>query len=91
MRIRWTRAAADDLEHIKDYLVEHYPHLAQSTVLELYETICCLKTSPRRGRLGRDEGIRELVLPRLPYIVAYRLKEQAIEILHIYHGAQNRP
>jgi len=25
------------------------------------------------------------------YIVAYRIKEQAIEILHIYHGAQNRP
>jgi plasmid stabilization system protein ParE len=31
------------------------------------------------------------VLSPLPYIVAYRIKEQAIEILHIYHGAQNRP
>jgi plasmid stabilization system protein ParE len=31
MRIRWTLAAAADLEHIKDYLIEHYPHLAQST------------------------------------------------------------
>src|SRR5260370_15483438 len=58
MRIRWTRAAAEDLEHIKDYLTEHYPHLAQSTVLELYEAIRSLKESPRRGRLtaqGRSE------------------------------------
>jgi addiction module RelE/StbE family toxin len=91
MRIRWTRAAAEDLEHIKDYLTEHYPHLAQSTVLELYEAIRSLKTSPRRGRMGREEGTRELVLSRLPYIVAYRIKEQAVEVLHIFHGAQNRP
>ena len=46
MRIRWTPTAADDLEHIKDYLTEHYPHLARSTVLELYEAIRSLKTFP---------------------------------------------
>jgi plasmid stabilization system protein ParE len=39
MRIRWTPAAAADLEHIKNYLTEHNPQFAQSTVLELYETI----------------------------------------------------
>src|SRR4029077_2230834 len=91
MRIRWTRAAAEDLEHIKDHLTEHHTQLAQSKVLELYETIHSLKTSPRRGRLGREEGTRELVLSRLPYIVAYRINEQAVEVLHIFHGAQNRP
>jgi toxin ParE1/3/4 len=91
MRIRWTLAAAADLEHIKDYLSEHYPHLAQSTVLELYETIPSLKVSPHRGRIGREGGTRELVLTRLPYIVAYRVKEQDIEVLHIYHAAQQRP
>ena len=91
MQIRWTYAAAEDLEHIKEYLTEHHPQLAQSTVLELYETICSLKTSPRRGRLGREEGTRELVLPPLPFIVVYRVKDEAIEVLHIYHGAQNRP
>jgi plasmid stabilization system protein ParE len=33
MRIRWTPTAADDLEHIKDYLTEHYPRPARSTVI----------------------------------------------------------
>ena len=37
MRIRWTPAAAGDLEHIKNYLTEHLPQFAQSTVFELYE------------------------------------------------------
>ncbi len=91
MRIRWTLAAAADLEHIKDYLTEHSPRLAQSTVLELYETIRSLKTSPHRGRVGREEGTRELVFTRLPYIVAYRIKEQTVEVLHIFHAAQHRP
>jgi toxin ParE1/3/4 len=83
-------AAAEDLERIMDYLTEHHPELAQSTVIELYETIRSLKSSPRRGQMGRAEGTRELVLSRIPYIVAYRLKEEAVEILHIHHGAQDR-
>ena len=46
---------------------------------------------PFRGRLGREEGTRELVISRLPYIVIYRVKDDAVEILYIYHGAQHRP
>jgi plasmid stabilization system protein ParE len=30
MRIRWTRDAAEDLEHIKDYLTEHHPQFVES-------------------------------------------------------------
>jgi len=90
MRIRWTPAAAADLEHIKDYLQESHPHLAQPTVLRLYDGICSLKTMPNRGRIGREEGTRELVFAPLPYVAAYRVREQTIEILHIYHGRQKR-
>jgi toxin ParE1/3/4 len=91
MRIRWTTAAAENLEQIKDYLARHHPQFAQSTVLELYEAIRSLKTYPMRGRAGREEGMRELVLPRLPYIVGYRVREESIEVLHIFHSAQSRP
>jgi plasmid stabilization system protein ParE len=91
MRIRWTPAAAENLEHIKDYLTEHHPQFAQSTVLELYEAIRSLKTYPRRGRPGREEGTGELVLPRLPYIVANRVREESVESLHIFHSAHSRP
>jgi hypothetical protein len=31
-----------------------------------------------------------MVLSRLPYIVVYRVKDSDVEIVHIYHGAQNR-
>ena len=91
MRLRWTPAAANDLEPIGDYLEQHHPAFAQSTVVEIYQAILALRSTPYRGRAGREEGTRELVLPRLPYIVIYRVKDADIEILHIYHGAQNRP
>jgi toxin ParE1/3/4 len=90
MRIRWTLAAASDLEHIKHYLTQHNPQFMQPTVLEVYETIRSLKTSPHHGRVGREEGTRKLVFTRLPYIVAYRVKDQTIEVLHIHHAAQRR-
>jgi addiction module RelE/StbE family toxin len=91
MRLRWTPAAADDLEAIGDYLARHLPTFAQSTILEIYQAILTLRSTPYRGRAGREEGTRELVLPRLPYIVVYRVRENDVEILHIYHGAQHRP
>jgi addiction module RelE/StbE family toxin len=91
MRLRWTPAAADDLETIGDYLTQHLPSFAQSTIFEIYQAILALRSTPSRGRAGREEGTRELVLPRLPYMVVYRVKNTDIEILHIYHGAQHRP
>jgi len=41
-----------------------------------------------------EEGTRELVVSKLPYIVAYRLlpaeAPEAVQILRIWHGAQER-
>lgn len=90
MRIRWTPAAADDLQHIYDYLIEHEPRLARPTVLALREAVFSPRKLPHRGRPGAVEGTRELLHDRLPYIVAYRVKEDTVEVLHIWHPSQER-
>ena len=89
-RIRWTPAAATDLQKISDYLNEHHPHYRESTMRRLYSAIFDLKRWPNRGRLGGEEGTRELLFSRMPYVAVYRVKEQAVEILRIYHAAQHR-
>jgi len=91
MRIRWTPAAAADLQHISDYLKDHHPHYQQPTIRKLYESIRSLKELPRRGRPGREAGTREIRFPPLPYVAVYRVKKQSIEVLRIYHPAQDRP
>ena len=58
---------------------------------KLYDTIHALKDGPYRGKAGREEGTREIFFPPMPYIAVYRVREQSIEILRIYHAAQNRP
>jgi toxin ParE1/3/4 len=89
MRIRWTVPAAEDLEGIKNYLVKHYPQFAETTVRTIYERIHALKGALNRGRPGHRSGTRELTLAPLPYIVVYSVKAEDVEILHIYHGAQD--
>ena len=41
------------------------------------------------GRPGLKPGTRELVAI-WPYMIAYRITSDAVEILNVWHGAQNR-
>jgi len=92
MRIRWTDPATRDLTHICDYILEHdAPAAARRVALTIYESVSSLARFPHRGRLGRRPDTRELVLPRLPFLAIYRVREDVIEIVRILHGAQKWP
>jgi toxin ParE1/3/4 len=90
MDIRWTTEASSTLERISLRIAEDNPEAALRTVRTIFERIEQLVTFPHRGRIGCEEGTRELVLSPLPYIAVYRMKESTIEILQIWHGAQDR-
>ena len=90
MRTRWTPAAAADLQRINEYLGAHHPRYRQPTMRTMYAAIRSLKDWPHRGRIGREEGTRELLFLPLPYVAVYRVTELSIEVLRIYHGAQDR-
>ena len=68
-----------------------HPHYRQPTLRKLYDTIRSLRQSPYRGRPGSEPDTREVVFLPLPYVAVYRVKGEAIEVLRIYHGAQDRP
>ena len=46
---------------------------------------------PYLGRAGRVTGTRELVMSRTPYIVAYRIHADVLEVLAVVHGARRWP
>jgi len=91
MRVRWTPAAAADLQSISDYLKEHHPRYRALTMRKLYGTIRELKQWPARGRPGHEGGTREVLFPPTPYVAVYRVTEQTIDVMRIYHAAQDRP
>ncbi len=91
MELRWTREAASDLEHITEYLFEVAPERAADLVRAIYTAPAALTAFPHRGREGRKEGTRELVLPSLPYIVVYHITGEAVFVVRILRGAQRWP
>jgi toxin ParE1/3/4 len=92
MRVRWTPAAAADLQSISDYLKDTTEAIARQPCGDcIYATIPDLKQWPGRGRPGREPGTREVFFPRTPHVAVYGVKEQTFEIVRIYHTAQDRP
>ena len=67
------------------------PSAAAKVAATLYEGCGGLAKFPSLGRRGRIQGTRELIFPGLPYIVVYRVQDEAVEIVRIYHGAQDWP
>ena len=59
MQLRWTAEAADDLEHITDYLLIHAPDRALELARTVYDAPSTLLTFPNRGRPGKRQGTRE--------------------------------
>ena len=90
MKIRWTAEATDNLEHIRRHIEEDNPEAAVRIVRAIFYHIKTLSVFPNRGRTGRKEGTRELVLSPLPYLVVYRVWVDSIQILYIRHGAQQQ-
>ena len=91
MRLRWTREAATDLERIAEYLVQHVPERAAALVRTIYEAPSLLLDFPLRGRPGKKAGTRELVMPSLPYVIVYTVRDDVVVVVRILHGAQQWP
>jgi len=91
MLVRWSTAASQDLFHIIEYIRRENAPAAQRVANIIYENIGSLSSFPFRGRLGRVEGTRELAVPSLPFLVIYRVTQDAVEIAGVIHGAQRWP
>jgi toxin ParE1/3/4 len=91
MLIRWSPAAAEGLSRILAYICQDNASAAERVVKTIYDSAGSLESFPYRGRVGRVDGTRELVLPSLPFVIVYRVLENAVEIAGVLHGAQRWP
>lgn len=91
MRIYWTKRAEQDADEITDYIARDNPRAAVEVRDEIERRVDLLGDQPHLGRSGRRAGTRELVIPGLPYIVAYRTRSETIEILRVLHTSRMWP
>ena len=87
--LKWLRSALRDLDHIADYIANDDPERARSFVQEISERVEDLRRYPFMGRASEHPDTRELVVHR-HYLVTYRLVGETVEILQVWHTAQNR-
>jgi toxin ParE1/3/4 len=91
MVVRWTPDASADLEQIADYISEDSLISATRVVQTIVDAIESLTLHPFRGRPGRLEDTRELIMPKLPYLIVYRIRDNQVVILNVVHAARRWP
>ena len=94
MALTFTQEARDDIENIHAYIAQQDLSQAHRVVALIRTAINRLATFPGMGRTGRVAGTRELVVPRLPYVVIYTHhddEDHDIVIQRVLHGAQQWP
>lgn len=92
MNIVWSREAVGDLRALRAYIEQDDPTAARRITMHIVKNVATLlPKNPQMGRPGRVPGTRELVIPRTPFIVPYRLVGRTIQILRIFHGARRWP
>jgi len=77
---------------LRAYIAGDDPASANRVALHiLYCVEQLLSENPKLGAAGRVPGTRELVIPKTPYIVPYRVRGSTIEIVRVYHSARRWP
>ena len=91
MRVRWLRQALHNLDSEASYIATDDPQAAQLVVGRVLEAVATLADQPALGRPGRVAGTRELVVRRTRYIVPYRVRQDTVEILRVFHASRRLP
>ena len=91
MRVRWLRMALANLNAEAEYIARDDPAAAARVVTAINRAVQNLRRYPSLGGPGRVIGTRELVVPGTPYIVPYRVRNDAVEVLRVFHGTRRWP
>jgi len=91
MALEWSEFAISDRNRIFDYIEADSPQAAVIVDDRIERAVESLARYPEKGRPGRVDGTRELVIGRTPFIAAYCVIGKAVRILRVLHGAQRWP
>ncbi|MBB4767555.1 MULTISPECIES: type II toxin-antitoxin system RelE/ParE family toxin [Xanthomonas] len=83
LRRDWTVPAARQLAHAQDHYHALNPTAAAAMARQVLEATRTLAEQPGRGRAGRVAGTREWVVKQTPYVLVYRVRDDALQLLHV--------
>ena len=90
-QLDWAVGARRHLIEIETYIEVENPAAARTVVDHILVAAERLAQFPFTGKIGRQQGIRELVLSRFPYTIFYRVKPAKIQIVRVLHQRREFP
>ena len=91
MRVKWLRTAKNNLDAEMEYIAHDDHETAKKVFAYTMERVSGLEKYQNAGRQGRVFGTRELVIDRYPYIIPYRVRDDVVEILRVFHTSRKPP
>jgi toxin ParE1/3/4 len=91
MKVIWSRRAIGHLSALRKYIEKDSEQSAALVARRIVKAVDLLETQPEMGRPGRIVGTRELVVTNTPYIIPYRVRQERIELIAVFHGSRKWP
>jgi addiction module RelE/StbE family toxin len=91
MKVVWSPRAIRHLVVLREYIARDSETNAAMVAERILRAVDLLQTQPEMGRPGRIIGTRELVVPNAPWVIPYRIRNQRLELLAVFHGRQRWP
>jgi addiction module RelE/StbE family toxin len=89
VKLVFTRQAIRQLNTIIDYIAQESPQGARRVRDRLHAITSLLVEQPRMGQPTDLEGVRRILVSPYPYLIFYRVTEDALIIMRIRHAARN--
>jgi toxin ParE1/3/4 len=91
MHLRVTGQVRSELDGIFDYWAEHAsPETASRMISAIAEHFALLAEAPNIGRACDEIAPGILSFPVGKYLIYYRKTRGILQILHVFHGAQDQ-
>jgi toxin ParE1/3/4 len=92
MRVIIREAAYDDIDRIYAWIAKDRPRAADAVIERILDSAERLGRFPYMGHQGRAPGTYEWVIPGLPYILVYQVRDddELVIVMAVFDGAQDR-
>jgi addiction module RelE/StbE family toxin len=91
MKILWSVDADADNDAVFEFIAADNPAAAAAIDERIQAAVERLVKFPKMGRVGRQQGTRELIINGTPYIAVYRIRRDFVQIVRLLHGAMMWP
>ena len=92
LRLIWSAAARHDVIRLRSFIDSHNPEAARNAADTLKKATHLLLDHPALGKRLEEREDRELFIPfgQRGYILRYRLEDETLVIVRIWHSLEER-